>query len=56
MTYYTVSTNGTGLVTRIVEDTDTTVYNDSIIAVFDTWEEAKKFEEENDHLYWDDNY
>lgn len=53
MTYFTVSTNGTGLVMRQVEDADVTVYADMLIASFDTFEEAKAFEEENDHLFWE---
>ena len=48
MEYFEVVTNGYGLHVRIVRDTDTTVYADRTVATFDTWEEAKAFENAND--------
>jgi hypothetical protein len=54
MSYYTVSTNGHGLVVREVLDNDTTVYADTQVAAFDTWEEAEAFAEAHDSEYYDD--
>lgn len=54
MSYFTVSTNGTGLVVREVRDNDTTVYCDRHIASFDTYEEANTFADKHDAEYWDD--
>ena len=54
MNYFTVSTNGTGLVVREVRPTDTTAYSDRLVAVFDTPEEAKAFAEAHDEEYWED--
>ena len=54
--YFTVSTNGHGLVVREVREYDTTVYCDAVVATFDTWEEAKQFAEVHDSEYYDDFY
>ena len=54
MTYFTVSTSGTGLVVRQVSDTDTTVYADHQIATFDTLEEASTYAKAHDSEYWDE--
>ena len=54
MSYFTVSTNGTGLVVREVRENDTTVYADREVATFDTWEEAEAWAEAHDHEYWED--
>ena len=55
MTYFTVSTNGTGLVVREVRPTDTTIYCDQLVAEFDTSEEANTFAEAHDAEYWDES-
>lgn len=52
--YFTVSSNGHGLVVREVRYTDTTLYADAVIGSFDTWEEANQFAHDHDHeYYWD---
>ena len=53
--YYTVSTNGHGLVVREVREHDTTIYYDCVINSFDTWEEANQFAEAHDHEYWEND-
>ena len=52
--YYTVSTNGHGLVVREVREYDTVVYCDTEVATFDTWEEANQFAETHDSEYYDE--
>lgn len=54
--YFTVSTNGHGLVVREVRDNDTTVYADCVVNSFDTWEEANQFAEAHDSEYYDEFY